>query len=184
MKICFNWISPHLKSHPKIRGILKKLQKHLKSNSGATLKTITLSTTCQCKKVQKHLKNNFGVTPKTTTLSTTRHIGELWLVEGCLHVDLASPLRQPQLATWASCGQNCGFGCGTRINHLLMTYSYSEIHIWHFNLPPRNLYLMLQSTNLEGQKIVRTNSFSYLTNCCLLYFLFFPFVQYILKVFN
>ena len=60
-------------------------------------------------------KNNSGVTSKTTTLSTTHHIGKLWLVEGYPHIDPTSPFHQPQLATWTSCGQNCGFRCGTRI---------------------------------------------------------------------
>ena len=60
-------------------------------------------------------------------------------------------------------------------------------------MPPPNLYLMLQSTNLRGQKVVKTKSFSYgkysPTSPIVVYiyiymFFFFPFAQYILKAFN
>ena len=42
-----------------------------------------------------------------TTCDTTRLCGELWLVEGCPHMDPPTPLYQPQLATWVSCGASC-----------------------------------------------------------------------------
>ena len=40
------------------------------------------------------------------TCTTTRPRGELWVVEGCLHVDPSSPLHQSQLTTWKSCGRH------------------------------------------------------------------------------
>ena len=36
--------------------------------------------------------------------ATTRLCGELWLAEGCPHMDPPSPLHQLHLATWVSCG--------------------------------------------------------------------------------
>ena len=42
-----------------------------------------------------------------TTCATTRPCGELWLVEGCPHMDPPTLLHQPQLATWASCDTSC-----------------------------------------------------------------------------
>ena len=58
--------------------------------------------------------SNSSVTPKITTLFTTHTCVELWLVEGCPHIYRPSSPHQPQLTTWASCGQSCGFGYGTR----------------------------------------------------------------------
>ena len=49
------------------------------------------------------------------TCATTCPCGELWLVEGCPHMDLLLPLHQPHLATWASCDTSCAISCGTRL---------------------------------------------------------------------
>ena len=45
--------------------------------------------------------------------ATTRSCGELWLVEGCPHMNPPLPLYQPQLDTWASYGIYCAKICGT-----------------------------------------------------------------------
>ena len=39
----------------------------------------------------------------------------MWQVVVGGRVDLLSPFYQPQLVTWASCGQCCAFWFGTRI---------------------------------------------------------------------
>ena len=44
--------------------------------------------------------NKSSATHFDTINATTRPCSELWLVERCLHIDLPSPLHQPQLATW------------------------------------------------------------------------------------
>ena len=45
--------------------------------------------------------------------ATIRSCGELWLVEGCPHMNPPLPLYQPQLDTWASYGIYCAKICGT-----------------------------------------------------------------------
>ena len=50
-----------------------------------------------------------------TTCGITRSCGELWLVEGCPHINPPLPLYQPQLATWVS--------CGTKLFHIIL--------LWH-----------------------------------------------------
>ena len=48
-------------------------------------------------------KSNAG----STTCVTTHLCGKLWLVEGRWWVYVGTPLHQPQLTTWASCGTSC-----------------------------------------------------------------------------
>ena len=58
-------------------------------------------------------RSNIGV----ITCDTTRPCGELWLIEGCLYMNLPLPLYQPQLTIWASSAT----GCGTKV-HLDWVY--------------------------------------------------------------
>lgn len=46
------------------------------------------------------IEKKSSATIKNTTFFTTRPCDELWLVEGCLHMDLPSLLHQPQLIMW------------------------------------------------------------------------------------
>ena len=63
-------------------------------------------------------KQRISLVPNTTTLPC----GELWLVEGCPHMDPPS-----QLTTWASCGICCATMCGIR----LISKQHLAYHILH-----------------------------------------------------
>ena len=53
-------------------------------------------------------KSSLLLKEKSNTSATTRSCDKLWLVEGCIHMDLPSSLHQPQLPTWVSYDTSCG----------------------------------------------------------------------------
>ena len=86
--------------------------------------------------------NKSIATTCVTTCTTTRSCGELWLVEGCLHMDLPLPLHQLQLIIWTSCGTNYGtklISSGFLDCLLFGTYEHLPIsRSWaSFNMSPR-----------------------------------------------